>query len=368
MISAGRYETRREKLKRVVKKQALAGLLVTSPVNVRYLTGFTGDSTWLLIGPEVEMLLSDGRFTVQLQEECPDVAAEIRPVSLTLLQAARKLLTAQGLKKCGFEGQALSYAQAVQLQEGVTSCQWKSVSGLIEELRAIKDADEIAEIRLAIRQAEKGFDLTRATLTGDMTELEVAHTLEAGMRRFGATGASFEIIAAVGERAAKPHARPGQVRCEESPWMLIDWGARTAGGYVSDLTRMILTGSISAKLQRMYEVVLQAQQQAIAAIAPGVAAREVDRAARGVIEAAGIGPHFNHSLGHGIGLEVHEAIRLGTSSDDVLKPGMVVTVEPGVYFPGWGGIRIEDDVLVTRDGYEVLSSWPTDLESCRLMW
>jgi len=366
MSVSPRFAGRRDKLKKAIRKAKLPAMLVTNEINVRYLTGFMGDSTWLLIGPKTEVLISDGRFTTQLADECPDISCEIRPVSQTLVQATGELLAKQKLTACGFEANTLTFEAYAKLTTRVEA-ELVPTRGLVEELRAIKDASEIEEIRIAIHQAEKGFAYLRSTLTPEMTEREVAFTLEAGMRRFGAEGASFPIIAAVGPRAALPHAHPGEARCSESPFLLVDWGARNSSGYVSDLTRMIVTGSISSKLQRLYEVVKNAQEQALAAIAPGVRGSDVDRIARGVIEEARLGKRFNHSLGHGIGLEVHEAIRLSPTSDDELRPGMVVTVEPGVYVPGWGGIRLEDDVLITPDGCEILSSWPKELESCRVV-
>ncbi len=363
MIPQQRFAARREKLKKVLKKEKLPAVLICNETNIRYLTGFTGDSSWLLMGDGVERIISDGRFTTQLQEECPDIEAVIRSVDRTLLQTTADNLRSLKVPVCGFESTAISYDAAAQLEEVVETPDLIPVKGLVEPLRAIKDPDEIREIREAVRQAEKAFEYLRATLTKDMTELQAAFLLEEGMRRFGAVGAGFEIITAVGERAALPHARPGQTTVGESPFMLVDWGARTHTGYVSDLTRMIITGSISSKLQRMYEVVKTAQEESIKAIGPGVRASDVDRIARKVMEDHGVGPKFNHGLGHGFGLQVHEAIRLGPTSEDVFKAGMVVTVEPGLYFPGWGGIRIEDDVLVTKDGNEVLSSLPKDLDS-----
>lgn len=366
MISPHRYPSRRDKLKRLIKKGKLPAVLVSDETNVRYLTGFTGDSTWLLIGPEIEILISDGRFTTQIAEECPEIDVYVRPVSQGMVGAARKVLSKQKISAVGFESTALNFSTATQLGDSLKNQELVPVSGLVESLREVKDADEIAEIRTAIHAAEKGYEYLRASLRPEMTELEASFVLEQGMRKFGALGASFETIVAVGANAALPHARPGETNCSESPFLLVDWGARTKTGYVSDLTRMIITGSISSKLQRMYEVVKTAQEQAIKAIGPGVESRAVDRIARHVIEQAGVGPKFNHGLGHGLGLQVHESIRINPQANTVFKPGMVVTVEPGVYFPGWGGIRIEDDLLVTKQGCEVLSSVPKDLASSLL--
>jgi Xaa-Pro aminopeptidase len=196
-----------------------------------------------------------------------------------------------------------------------------------------------------------------------MTEQQVSNELEYQARQFGAKRMSFETIVAVGPRAALPHARPTGRRIGESDFTLIDWGVNE-GLYMSDLTRMLATAKISPKLRKLYGVVLKAQLAGIDAIRPGATCEAVDRAARNVIEKAGYGKHFGHGLGHGVGLEIHEAPRLAQGQTRELKPGMIVTVEPGVYFPGWGGIRIEDDVLVTRTGHEVLTSVPKELDEC----
>ncbi len=363
MISAGRYPIRREKLKRLIKKKNLPAVLICDETNVRYLTGFTGDSTWLLIGPTVERLISDGRYTTQLAQQACDIDVFIRSVSQSLVAATARVIAKEKLASVGFEATALSFAEASALDSALKKVELVPVAALVEPLREVKDADEIAAIRLAIRAAEKGFEYLKASLKPDMTEREASYVIETGMRRFGALGASFETIIAVGSNAALPHAQPGERLCSENAFMLVDWGAKMPTGYVSDLTRMIITGSISSKFRRMYEIVKIAQEKAIEAIRPGIEAREVDRVARGSIEQAGVGAKFNHGLGHGFGLQVHESIRVSPQSNQQLKPGMVLTVEPGVYLPGWGGIRIEDDVLVTKQGCEVLSSVPKQIES-----
>jgi Xaa-Pro aminopeptidase len=236
-------------------------------------------------------------------------------------------------------------------------------SGWVEELRIIKDKEEIDRTRRACDQARRAFEVVRAKLTPEMTELQVAAELEYQARQFGAKGLSFEAIVAVGTRAALPHARPTTRRIGEDDFTLIDWGVNE-GLYMSDLTRMVPTAKISPKLRKLYGVVLKAQLAGIEAIRPGVTCEEVDRAARSVIEKAGYGKQFGHGLGHGVGLEIHEAPRLAQGQTRELKPGMIITVEPGVYFPEWGGIRIEDDVLVTRTGHEVLTSVTKDLDEC----
>lgn len=242
-------------------------------------------------------------------------------------------------------------------------CEFVETAGWVEQLRMIKDRYEIARTRDACELARRTFEVVRATLTPDMTELQVAADLEYQARRFGGKCMSFPSIVAVGPRAALPHGQPSSLRLEADDFLLIDWGVNE-GQYMSDLTRILVTGRILPKLRKVYEVVLKAQLAGIKAIRPGVTAETVDHAARSVIAKAGYGKQFGHSLGHGIGLEIHEAPRLGAGQELALKPGMIVTVEPGIYLPGWGGVRIEDDVLVTRDGHEVLSSVPKELDEC----
>jgi Xaa-Pro aminopeptidase len=336
---------------------------VTSPVNVRYLTGFTGEDSFFVIGRGLTVLVSDSRFETQIAQECPGLDAHIRPRTKTISQAVGEVVSRSKLKKLAFESGTTSYAQWDALTQTVKPLELVPQADVVESLRLIKDDGELAEIREAIQQAERGFQLLKATLSPEMTEQQAANELERAMRHFGAKQAAFDTIVAVGPRAALPHARPTAARIGDAGFVLVDWGARNTGGYHSDLTRMIVTGTISPKLEKLYRVVLQAQRRGIEAVRPGVLGGEVDAASREVIRQAGFGKNFGHGLGHGIGLEIHEGPRVSQNSKTELKPGMVVTVEPGVYLPGWGGIRIEDDVLVTRTEHEVLTSLPRDLES-----
>ena len=230
------------------------------------------------------------------------------------------------------------------------------MNSAVETLREIKDREEIRAIRDSIRCAEKGFEIVRHSLRPDQTEIDVRNELEYQMRKMGADDRGFPTIAAVGPRAALPHAVPtDRFRVRDAELLLIDWGAKK-NFYVSDLTRVLITAAKpSSKLRKIYQIVLDAQKAAIAAIRPGVMAEEVDAAARRVIENAGFGKAFHHGLGHGIGLVVHDQGRLSVGCKTPLRPGMVLTVEPGIYLPDWGGVRIEDDILVTRSGVTVLS-------------
>jgi Xaa-Pro aminopeptidase len=236
----------------------------------------------------------------------------------------------------------------------------------VELLRQTKDEHEIAAIREAIAFAESAFQMLRPELRVGATEKEIADLLETNVRRCGATASSFPPIVAVGSRAALPHARPTETsRIGDDDFVLLDWGA-TGRPYKSDLTRVVVTGKVTREFESIYRTVLLAQERAIAAIRPGVRAHNVDAEARSVIEQAGFGRFFDHGVGHGLGMDIHESPRLRKQSETILEPGMVVTVEPGIYLPDWGGIRIEDDVLVTSDGYEVLTHLPKTLDSVRL--
>lgn len=360
-MESERHSQRRAKLLQRLKSNEVAALLVSDETNVSYLTGFTGDSSFLLIGQGLCLLVTDGRYTLQLRQECPNLECVIRSPAESVVDASARIVKRAKLRKLGIEGASLSAASAEKLKGEIKGLELTLTAGLVEELRQVKDAGEVQEIRTAIRQAEKGFEVLRAELRGDLTELEVAHNLEHTLRRFGARGCSFTPIVAVGARAALPHARPTSERISAAEFVLVDWGATAQSGYNSDLTRLLVTGKISPKLERVYGVVLKAQQTAIRAIRPGARSCDVDAVARRVIDNAGFGKHFTHSLGHGIGLNVHERPRLSAASDAPLQAGMVVTVEPGIYIEGWGGVRIEDDVLVTRGGCEILTSVPKDL-------
>ncbi len=352
-----RFKVRRGKLLRIIQREKVDALLVTAEKNVSYLTGFSGDSSYLLIGPEHEIVISDFRYVTQLEEECPGLATFIRPTDVKLHEATIKVLKQAGLRRLGIEGHVMSVELLELLSAALEGWEFVAVNSVIEnELRAIKDVDEIAEIRKAVRLAERGFEFLKATLTPDMTERQAAFELEHAVRRMGAEKLSFPAIVAVGDRAALPHYRPGVRRIDADGLLLVDWGVQTAARYKSDLTRTLVTGKTSAKLEKVYNTVLAAQQAAIAGIRAGVKCCDVDKKARDVIDQAGYGKRFGHGLGHGIGLDIHEQPRFAPNSPTELKAGMVVTVEPGIYLPGWGGVRIEDDVLVTRDGCEVLSA------------
>lgn len=352
-----RYAARRRKLLRIVRREKLDALLVTGEANVSYLTGFTGDSSYLLLGPDHEVIISDFRYVTQLSEECPGLQTSIRSSDVKLHEATIAVLAASGVRRLGVEGHLMSLELHGQLKEKLEGIEFVPQNQVIEnELRAIKDASEISELRNAVALAARGLEFLKALLTPDLTEREAAFELEHAVRRFGASGLSFPPIVAVGDRAALPHYRPSTLRIGANPLLLVDWGVNTTQGYKSDLTRTLFTGTPTKRHEKVYNIVLRAQQAAIAAIRPGAVCQDVDAIARNLIKKAGYGRYFGHGLGHGIGLHIHEQPRFAPKITTTLEPGMVVTVEPGIYIPGWGGVRIEDDVLVTRDGCEVLSA------------
>jgi Xaa-Pro aminopeptidase len=349
------YAARRDKLRRQFKKLGLDALLVTNFVNVTYLTGFSGDDSYLLVLDNGEVILSDPRYTTQIEEECLGLEASIRPPGVGMIETLAKIAARGRIKKLGIEGASMTVALRDEIAAALPKTPLASTGNLVEDLRVIKDKDEVAEIRRAIWYAERAFGILRASLRPERTEKEVADELENNIRLFGGKGCSFPSIVAVGARAALPHARPTDQRIGADDFVLVDWGAN-GGRYMSDLTRVLVTGKISPKLERIYRVVLSAQEQAMAAIRPGLCCEEIDQVARKSIAKAGFAQNFGHGLGHGIGLEIHEAPRLAAKVQRKLEAGMIVTVEPGIYLPGWGGVRIEDDVLVTKSGCEVLTS------------
>jgi Xaa-Pro aminopeptidase len=253
-------------------------------------------------------------------------------------------------------------SQHSSLAKKIVSAEIVATSGLVERLREVKDKWEIEQTREAVRIAERGFAVVRSSLRPNQTETEIRFLLEAAMRSFGSTGPAFEPIVGVGPTSALPHAHAGGRCVSESPVLLIDWGAEVKSHYRSDLTRVLITGKPTRLMEQVYNTVLKAQQAAIQAIRPGVRCADVDKIARGIIAEAGFGKNFGHGLGHGFGLEIHESVRMSPLSEQVFEVGMLVTVEPGIYLPGKFGVRIEDDLLLTPDGNEVLSNVPREFE------
>jgi len=351
-----------DRLKTVMAANDATSLLVTNITNIRYLTGFTGSSAILLVTKKDALIISDGRYEEQLRQQCPDVEAAIRSITDSLIAYTVSQLNARCPNELFFEYDAIALQQFDQLREAYQG-ELKRSGAWIEDLRAVKDESEIQLIRKSIEINQTVFQSIIGSLSPEATEKEVAAEIEYQGRRLGADGCSFDPIVAVGSNSALAHYRPGDVKIGEGDFTLIDWGL-SYQGYASDLTRMVLTERTPAKLAEIYDVTLAAQKIAIEHLKTGADAKAVDAAARGFIAEAGFGDQFNHGLGHGIGLNIHEGPRLSPSFEGVLKAGMVVTVEPGIYLPGFGGVRIEDDVLITDDGRTVLSNLPKERKQC----
>ncbi len=341
-------------------------MLVTDETNVRYLSGFTGDSSYLLVTPRGTTILSDGRYETQIASECEPLAMVIRPPGQVLPDLTQSVLNDAGAKRVGIEADHFSLSAYRYLADKCQAIELVELSGVVEQLRMVKDDCEIMVTRQAVRIAENAFNSILPMLTPGWSERALAHELESKMRFLGAEGCSFAPIVAAGAAGALPHYRPGGAMIGDAATLLIDWGANYLG-YASDLTRTLHRESASDAFRRAYASVLEAQLAAIDAIRPGVAGCDVDAAARGVLTRAGLGDAFKHGLGHGTGLQIHESPRMSSISDETLVSGMIITVEPGVYFEGDFGIRIEDDVLVTESGCEVLSRLPKGLDDCRLI-
>ena len=360
------FVLRRERLVDLLKDDAVDAFLITHPVNVTYLTGFSGEASYLIVAKTQTILVSDGRFTQQIEEECPGLEAYIRKPVEPLPLAAAGVLKKLNLSNVGFESQHLTVSEFETLRGAAGMINWKPGRDRVERFRAVKDEGEVEQIRQAIGIAERAFAMFRAMLRAEDTEKELADAMEMYIRRAGGKCTSFPSIVAVGPRAALPHAPPTQKKVLEAELLLVDWGA-SGPFYKSDLTRVLVPHTNSKfmapeKLREIYGIVRRAQEAAIAFIRPGVKTSDVDAAARSVIAEAGYGDFFTHSIGHGIGLQIHEAPLMKAGNDSLLQAGMVVTVEPGIYIPDWGGVRIEDDVLVTPEGREVLTSVAKDFE------
>jgi Xaa-Pro aminopeptidase len=344
----------------VLATDDLDGLLVCSLPSLRWLTGFSGSSGLALVTARELVLLTDFRYATQVEEEVGE-AARVVIVEQSLWTALWELLGAMPtVQRVGFESAHLLHRDFQRLLEQGTRWQWRPTMELLEVLREPKDAEEVACIRRAIGMAERALGRVLEQLAPGLTETQVAGRLEAALREEGSEGFPFPCIVASGPRSALPHARAGQRALASGDLVLLDFGA-IADGYCSDITRTVVLGRASAEQAEVYGIVQEANARASAGVRAGQRGRDADALAREYIDARGYGEAFGHSLGHGIGLEVHEGPRLARTADGILPQGAVVTIEPGIYRAGWGGIRIEDDVLLTATGAEVLTQYPRDL-------
>ncbi len=352
-------DARRTAVRNTLARNRAQALLVSDPVNVRYLTGFESSNAFLLIATEGAALFTDFRYRDAAEELARRQGLETVIITKGLARAVAGWCRAHGIRRAAFEDHHLTVASFRLLRTKARGIAWLPAAVPVASIRAVKDAAELRAIRRAVTVAEDAFRSIPPRAWVGLTELEAAEMLEermrAAARRHGwHADRAFSSIVAAGANASMPHHTPSAARIRAGTLLKIDWGARV-DGYCSDITRTLYLGRPDRRFKSIYATVLEAQRAAIKAVKPGVRLKDVDAAARTVIARAGHGECFGHGTGHGIGMQVHEGIAVNARSGDEAKPGMVFTIEPGIYVPGWGGIRVEDMVVVTRTGVRVLT-------------
>jgi Xaa-Pro aminopeptidase len=351
--------TRAERLTAGLDGAGVDLMLVTNIVNVRYLTGFTGSNGLVLIGATTRVFFTDFRYTEQAEDEVYPEFERVTVAQDLVLEAAGAL--PEGAQRVGYESESTTVAGFERTRELFPErAELVAVKGLVEGMRIVKDEHEVKLIVAATKIADEAFEALIAGGLEGRTERELALTLEHDMRLRGASGPSFDSIVAAGSHGALPHAQPRDVKITNGQLVVIDWGA-VSSGYCSDCTRTVAVGEPGPEAREAYELVLGAQLTGLDEVRAGGNGKEIDKAVRDIIYGAGHEGHYGHGLGHGVGLEIHEAPTLSARSTDTLQTGSVVTVEPGVYIPGKFGIRIEDLVVVTEDGNRILTSIPKPL-------
>jgi Xaa-Pro aminopeptidase len=341
------HVTRRARLAERLPALGIDAVLITRLPNVRYLTGFTGSAGSVLVGAAGAVFFTDGRYGERSRHEVPDLdrVVSMDPPAPSILDRCRRM----GIERLGYERHAVTVARLEEWRDALEGVELVGVGEEVERLRWEKDPDELALLRAAQEATDAAFDELLDALAVGVSERQVATDLERAIARLGADGPAFPSIVAFGEHAAEPHHRPCHRTLAEGDAITLDFGA-LVDGYHTDMTRTVAFGAPTPELSKVHDVVTEAQQAGVDAVRAGARGRDVDAAARSVIADAGYGERFSHGLGHGVGLEIHEGPWLGTRSEDELPVGAVVTVEPGIYLPGIGGVRIEDSVEVTGDG------------------
>jgi Xaa-Pro aminopeptidase len=351
-------QERINRIKRVLREDHLDGILITSLENVHYLSGFTGSDAALVMTETKGYFLSDSRYTTQAREEVS---------GFELIEYKKKteglsdLMNDLGLRGVGFEAQNLTYGAHKELAEKVSGGELLPLDERIKNIRAVKDDEEIGSIKKTIDIASKSLRENIWRIKPGTRESEIALELEFSMRRNGADGISFDTIVASGDRSALPHGKPSEKTIHKGDFVIIDFGVRYRG-YYSDETCTFFCGKPNLRQKEVYQIVKDAHDKTIASVRPGRKAMELDAVARGWIKDAGYGAYFGHMTGHGVGLAVHENPVIGPETMDVVEEGMIFTIEPGIYIPGWGGVRIEDMVLVTGNGFEILTNLSKEID------
>lgn len=354
------FKKRQKGVQKLLKEKNIDAIIVEDLINVRYLTGFDGSYGIAIIDQEHSLFITDGRYSEAAEEIVHGAEILIQPIR-ELDQFFEEIFKKRDYKKLAFES-SISYHQFQQLKKRTKSCSTELVeeTNLIKDLRMVKDEVEIAKIRKAADIADGMMQKIWSEIKPGMTEKEVSRRIRFLSEELGGSGESFTNIVASGENSSRPHHHPTDSKIKDGDMITIDLGA-VFEGYCSDMTRNPNLGKPNSKYEKIYEICLEAQQSALKACKAGVSGKELDSIAREIISSAGYGDNFQHGLGHGVGLEIHEGPRLSQSSKDTMKAGMVVTVEPGIYLPGFGGVRIEDLIVVTDDEPIVLSQTPLTL-------
>ncbi|MBD8026094.1 aminopeptidase P family protein [Ureibacillus sp. Re31] len=346
-----------EKLRKALVEENVDGLLITNDYNRRYMTGFTGSTGVAIVTKDDAVFITDFRYTEQAKNQVQNFRI-VQHDSVIYKEVAAQV-EKMGIKTLGFEKDTMTYGM-FETYKSLINAELIPLSGLIEKIRLIKTEQEINIIKVACEIADNAFSHILEFIKPGVTELEVSNELEFFMRKQGATASSFDTIVASGVRSALPHGVATEKVIEKGDFVTLDFGA-IYNGYVSDITRTISVGQPSEKLKEMYQTVLESQLLALEKVGPGMTGIQADAVARDYLTSKGYGEAFGHSTGHGIGLEVHEGPGLSSRSETVLEPNMVVTIEPGIYLPGIGGVRIEDDILITETGNEKLTHSTKDL-------
>ena len=347
----------RDKIEKENKE--IEGFLVTNPKNLNYLTGFDGEGFALIGVSDKNYLLTDSRYTEQAQKESPDfkILTDEPNKKNARISTLKKIIAKNKIKKIAFESNDLSYADFKKYSESFESIEFFPTESIIEQIRMIKDKVEIIKIRKAAQITTESLKDVFEIIEPGVRELDIASELAYTMRKKGAQKESFDIIVVSGERSSLVHGKPSEKKIVEGELIIIDVGANYQN-YNSDITRTIIMGKENAKQKEIFSIVLEAQNKALEFLKSGVSCKEVDSTARDIIVNKGYGEYFGHDLGHGVGLDIHELPRVSFSDDTVLFPGIVITIEPGIYLPEVGGVRIEDSVLITEEGYEILTWFP----------
>ncbi|NIM06261.1 MAG: M24 family metallopeptidase [Armatimonadetes bacterium] len=359
-VESFNYPSRLARLREILSASGLQALLVSDQHNIRYLSGFRGSSGALLITAEEQILFSDFRYRLQAAEQA--LIFHFQEVKRDPLPSIGEYVREKGLKTAGFEAHALTVEQLSSLRRASRGVGWRRAKQVVETLRQVKHSQEIAEIARAAKITDDTLEHILSSLAPGRTEHEIALEGTIFMMKHGAKASAFDVIVASGPRAALPHAESSNRTLERGDLVILDLGARLPSGYCSDLTRTVAVGRAQDWQRELYSLVYEAQAKALDGLRAGVRARKIDAAARGHITAAGHGGEFGHGLGHGVGLDVHEAPRLAEAEKTMLRAGMVVTVEPGVYLSERGGVRIEDLVVIGQGGCKILSHAPKPAE------